>query len=547
MARTPTAPSTSKATSPASPPTGNYSVADNGTVVALCTALPLNTTCLYGDPPNFLPVGNHALTVLYLGDTSYLPSSSQSLNFTVVPDLTTATLTSSVNPSLLGQTVTFTAQLAGNYATPTGTVSFLDGTAVIGSATLDITGLATFSTSSLAVGTHPITAVYAATLDFNAATSNTVNQVVATVPLASAITLTSVPNPSGLGAPVTFLATISVPGQPHVVPSGSISFFDGTSLLGTSPLDGHGAATFLTSTLTLGSHAITASYAGGNGSAGIPVAPVFPPAPVGPHYLPTSGPVHGIHPLGATQAPVTIAAATSLPQGRNQATAQASAQATAQPGPNPIAPSTSPILTPDRRPAPAPRTQQLHSHRLAPVPVSTPTGVTAVLLVNVQASGSFNQPVALTCSGLPQQTACVFVESHPPRRWRHHHPAAHPRSPPTPAESPPGPTSSAASSPPQDHSPAEPGRIAAATLFAGLLLFGLRRRRRLPRLLAFALVSLVSLTLISGCGNCTNLGTLPGSYSFTVTGTRPGRPLLRSPLADRPAHRHRPQIVPARK
>jgi hypothetical protein len=75
---------------------------------------------------------------------------------------TWTTLTSSANPSLVGQAVTFTAtvKVIGGGGTPTGTVTFKDGTATLGTGTLNGSGQATFTTSSLALGTHPITAVY---------------------------------------------------------------------------------------------------------------------------------------------------------------------------------------------------------------------------------------------------------------------------------------------------------------------------------------------------------------------------------------------------
>jgi hypothetical protein len=73
------------------------------------------------------------------------------------------TVSSSMNPAVFGQAVTFTATIsaiAPGVGVPTGTVTFLDGTATLGSATLDATGHATLSTSSLTVGSHSIQASY---------------------------------------------------------------------------------------------------------------------------------------------------------------------------------------------------------------------------------------------------------------------------------------------------------------------------------------------------------------------------------------------------
>ena len=74
---------------------------------------------------------------------------------------TTTAVTSSTNPSNLNQTVTFTATVISTAGTPTGTVQFKDGGTNLGSPqTLNGSGVATFSTSSLVAGVHAITADY---------------------------------------------------------------------------------------------------------------------------------------------------------------------------------------------------------------------------------------------------------------------------------------------------------------------------------------------------------------------------------------------------
>lgn len=105
-------------------------------------------------------------------------------------DSTTITVSSSQNPSITGQSVTFTATLTGApvHATgdPSGTVQFFDNGVAIGApqavsagAENDNTGTATFTTSSLTAGSHPITATFSGGGGFNANnTSNTLNQTV---------------------------------------------------------------------------------------------------------------------------------------------------------------------------------------------------------------------------------------------------------------------------------------------------------------------------------------------------------------------------------
>ena len=93
---------------------------------------------------------------------------------------TTTTLASSANPSVSGQSVTFTATVAATApgsGTPTVMVNFLYNGTQIGTETLTA-GMATFTTTSLSVGTYPITAVYVASTNFTTSTLSIVSQVV---------------------------------------------------------------------------------------------------------------------------------------------------------------------------------------------------------------------------------------------------------------------------------------------------------------------------------------------------------------------------------
>jgi hypothetical protein len=95
---------------------------------------------------------------------------------------TTTALTSSQNPSNFGQAVTFTgtvtAQQGFYKGTPTGTVSFYDGTTNIGNSNLNSIGVAALTTSTLSVGTHSMTASYNGDANFAPSTSPPLNQVV---------------------------------------------------------------------------------------------------------------------------------------------------------------------------------------------------------------------------------------------------------------------------------------------------------------------------------------------------------------------------------
>ncbi|MFD1275555.1 Ig-like domain-containing protein [Streptomyces kaempferi] len=78
---------------------------------------------------------------------------------------------------------------------------------------------------------------------------------------ATTTVLTSAPDPSVFGQGKVLTATVAVVSPGAGVPSGTVSFFDGATLLGTGTLSG-GVATFATATLSVGSHALTAVYGG---------------------------------------------------------------------------------------------------------------------------------------------------------------------------------------------------------------------------------------------------------------------------------------------
>jgi hypothetical protein len=170
------------------------------------------------------------------------------------PAATATALNSSLNPSNFGQSVTFTATVTG--ASPTGTVQFFDGAASLGVVAL-AGNTAALATSALAVGSHPITAVYSGDADDATSTSPPVNQVVNAVgPGATSTTLLSSLNPSLVGQSVTFTATVA-----GTSPTGSVTFFDGVASLGVVALAGN-TAVLTTSSLAVGVHPITAAYSG---------------------------------------------------------------------------------------------------------------------------------------------------------------------------------------------------------------------------------------------------------------------------------------------
>ncbi len=175
-------------------------------------------------------------------------------------EATTTAVTSSVNPSSAGQSVTFTATVtAGSSPVTTGTVQFADGVTPLGAPVpVAANGTATFTTSALTVGTHTISGAYSGTAAL-AESSGTLSQVVDRVSTSTVVT--SDLNPSTSGDSVTFTASVAAGGSP--VTTGTVEFTDGAAVLASGvALAADGTATFTTSALTVGTHTITATYSG---------------------------------------------------------------------------------------------------------------------------------------------------------------------------------------------------------------------------------------------------------------------------------------------
>src|SRR5205823_8851337 len=122
--------------------------------------------------------GTHSITGRYFGDANFNVSVSPALTQTVNQAATSTSLTSSPNPSVAGQAVTFTAGVASGGGVPAGSVEFFDGTASLGMVSLN-GGSAALTTSALGAGSHQITAVYGGNVNFLGSTSAALSQTVA--------------------------------------------------------------------------------------------------------------------------------------------------------------------------------------------------------------------------------------------------------------------------------------------------------------------------------------------------------------------------------
>jgi hypothetical protein len=226
--------------------------------VALGTAT-LNVSGVAIFSTSALSVGAHSVTAVYGGSVDFLASTSAALSQTVKQTSSTTTVVSSLNPSAYDQSVTFTATVkSATTGVPAGTLIFKNGAIALGTATLNASGVATLSTSTLAIGPHSITAVYNGSVDFLTSTSAALAQTVKAA--ASTTTVASSLNPSSFDQSVTFAATVK--SATTGVPAGTVTFKNGATAMGTATLNSGGVATFSISALAVGVHTITAVYSG---------------------------------------------------------------------------------------------------------------------------------------------------------------------------------------------------------------------------------------------------------------------------------------------
>ena len=164
---------TAKATTTGPTATGSVIFQDNGRQVGQ-VSLAADGTAAFAT--NSLSVGSQVIQAIYSGDSKY-DSRSATLTEVVAPAPTLATLNVSPNPATAGQMVTMKALVTGG-GTPVGNVAFFDSTTSIGSVSLDGAGTAVLNTSNLQVGTHPLTAIFAANSNWGASSSAVVSEVI---------------------------------------------------------------------------------------------------------------------------------------------------------------------------------------------------------------------------------------------------------------------------------------------------------------------------------------------------------------------------------
>ncbi len=230
---------------------GNVTVTANTaeTCTAAVAAGQSNCTITYA------AAGAKTINASFAGAAGFQNSTCGPLAQTIAPAVAGVVLTSSINPSSFGQATTFTATVTG--IAPTGTVSFFSGAASLGTASLSGTGntrTAVLSVSTLPVGSAVITAAYAGDASNAASTSPALTQVVQPGATSTALVVTA-------GTPTTLTATVSVL-APAVGPaSGTVTFLNGTTVLGSAPLVG-GVAQLSLASLPAGISSFIARFDG---------------------------------------------------------------------------------------------------------------------------------------------------------------------------------------------------------------------------------------------------------------------------------------------
>ena len=216
-----------------------------------------------------LPGGSYSVTASYGGDSKFGPSTSTPVPVVVAAEPSTtalSTLDRNLTPSTFTTYSDFFFLQAGvtgasGQGASTGTIAFSDtfngATATLMTVPVTIQGSALAQETSLAVGTHTLTASYSGDASFNASASGAV-----TVTVAKGITQTFLLIPSGVppNIPVTLEAAVFSNGV--ALPTGTVQFFSGSLPIGNPVKLQNSLAILTTSQLSKGSNTITAVYSG---------------------------------------------------------------------------------------------------------------------------------------------------------------------------------------------------------------------------------------------------------------------------------------------
>ena len=189
--------------------------------------------------------GSHSYSAIYSNDTNYSGGQSPAVPVVVATASTSISLTSSVNPATLNQTVVLTATVNSTVGTPTGKVAFQADGVQPGSWWTCRQALRTYNFTPTTIKTYNLTAAYQGDGNFAPVNSNAISEVVNGA--TATMTLSSSQNPSTDKSPVTFTARLSFSASQQ--PTGYVTFLDGTNTIGSGQIVS-GQAVLTTNTLT---------------------------------------------------------------------------------------------------------------------------------------------------------------------------------------------------------------------------------------------------------------------------------------------------------
>ena len=202
---------------------------------------------------SFAAGGAATLHAVYSGDYNYLSSTSNSVTMNISgPLVTMTTLQASASSVAIGGSVTLTANLSP--ATVTGTVTFYNGSTAIGTANVN-GGVATLNTTFASSGNIALKAIFATNASWETSTSNQVPLFI-TGNTPDTVALQVEPTSLFIGYSATLIANIS-----PMEATGTVVFYDGTSLIGNASVNG-GTASLLNTFMASGSQSLTAVYSG---------------------------------------------------------------------------------------------------------------------------------------------------------------------------------------------------------------------------------------------------------------------------------------------
>lgn len=447
---------------------------------------------------------------------------------------TTSVASNLITPTL-GQNVILTATIdkgAGVNA-PTGTVTFLDGTTVLGSGAVDGSGSATFQTTSLTGGAHNITASYGGDpLYLSSASAILVVTVITPGATPTTTALLSDTTNGVFGNPIILTASVTH-STGATAPTGTVTFDDGVVSIGSAAVNAQGNASVVTSNLGVGSHNLSAIY-GGDATYAASNSTAVAIGVRGPTSLDLGASFASLQ-IGATEtftATLTTVGTQTLPTGQvifkdgattlGQASfvlskavtfqiatlAAGSHTITAQyAGDSTFIGSTSASVT-----ITVVTTPPDYQVNIPNGSATIAAGQSATYNISVTPQGGFNGAINFACSGLPAASSCGF------------NPATL-----TPNGSPVGTTLTIATTA-RTVALARPVRgVTLATILGfgcmGIVFLGVPSRRR--RSLRGAGLLLLGLTMVFGLASCGGGGSTPhtvngtpaGTFSVTVTAT----------------------------